>query len=53
VTKTEVATTGTVQLASELWSARSVKPIPADSRVRVINREGFTLVVERDDQLKK
>jgi membrane-bound ClpP family serine protease len=53
VTKTEVATTGTVQLASELWSARSVKTIPADSRVRVINREGFTLVVERDDQSKK
>ncbi len=53
VTKTEVATTGTVQLASELWSARSVKTIPADSHVRVINREGFILVVERDDQSKK
>ncbi len=38
---------GTVQLESELWSARSVEPIPAGSEVRVVGREGFTLVVEK------
>jgi membrane-bound serine protease (ClpP class) len=52
-TKTEVFNAGSVQIASELWSARSGKPIPAGSRVRVVSREGFTLVVERDDQSKK
>ncbi|MGA2491094.1 MAG: NfeD family protein [Anaerolineales bacterium] len=48
--KTEVSDTGSVQVASELWSARSEKPIPAGSRIRVISREGFKLVVEADDQ---
>jgi membrane-bound ClpP family serine protease len=52
-TKTEVFNSGTVQVASELWSARSQKPIPAGKRVRVVSRDGFTLVVETDDQSKK
>ena len=52
-TKTEVSDAGSVQVASELWSARSAEPIPAGSRIRVVNREGFTLVVERDVQSKK
>ena len=51
--KTQVHDEGSVQVASELWSARSEKSIPAGSRVRIISREGFVLVVERDDQLKK
>ena len=51
--KTPVHQSGSVQVAGELWSARSEKPIPADSRVHVIRREGFVLVVEHDDQLKK
>ncbi len=51
--KTEVFDAGSVQVASELWSARSGKSIPAGSRVRVVSREGFTLVVESDDQSKK
>jgi membrane-bound serine protease (ClpP class) len=51
--KTEVLESGSVQVAGELWSARSEKPISASSRVHVISREGFTLVVEKDDQLKK
>jgi membrane-bound serine protease (ClpP class) len=51
--KTEVLDTGSVQVAGELWSARSAKPIPAGSRIRVVNRQGFTLTVERDDQSKK
>lgn len=41
---------GTVQLESELWSARSESPIPAGSEVRVIGREGFTLLVEKADR---
>jgi len=40
-------------VAGELWSARSEKPIPAGSEVHVIRREGFILIVERDDQSKK
>jgi membrane-bound serine protease (ClpP class) len=47
-TKTEVSESGSVQVASELWSARSEKSIPAGSRIRVVGREGFTLVVEQD-----
>jgi membrane-bound serine protease (ClpP class) len=50
--KTEVHDAGSVQVASELWSARSDQSIPAGSRVRVVNREGFTLIVERDGQSK-
>ena len=51
--KTEVFDSGSVQVASELWSARSEQPIPAGSRIRVVSRAGFTLVVETDDQSKK
>jgi membrane-bound ClpP family serine protease len=51
--KTPVQQEGVVQVAGELWSARSEKALPAGSWVRVISREGFTLVVVRDDQSKK
>jgi membrane-bound serine protease (ClpP class) len=51
--KTEIREAGSAQVAGELWSARSDRIIPAGSRVKVLNREGFTLIVERDDQLKK
>jgi membrane-bound serine protease (ClpP class) len=40
---------GTVQVAGELWSARSQKPIPADAPVRIIGREGFILEVEPEN----
>jgi membrane-bound serine protease (ClpP class) len=50
--KTRVEDEGSVQLAGELWSARSEKPIPAGSRVRVVSREGFVLVVTVDEQSK-
>ena len=52
--KTEIAILngGSVQVASELWSARSEAPIPAGSRIHVVSREGFTLIVERDGQPK-
>ncbi|HEX7541952.1 MAG TPA: NfeD family protein [Anaerolineales bacterium] len=52
-TKTRVQEEGSVQMAGELWSARSEKPIPAGSRVRVVSREGFVLVVTLDEQSKK
>jgi membrane-bound serine protease (ClpP class) len=48
--KTRIHAEGSVQLAGELWSARSEKPIPSGARVRVINREGFTLLVEATNQ---
>jgi membrane-bound ClpP family serine protease len=35
-----------VQVASELWSARSSVPISKGSRVRVVSRQGFVLNVE-------
>jgi membrane-bound ClpP family serine protease len=51
--KTRVHESGSVQVAGELWSARSEKSVPAGSFVRVVAREGFTLVVEQDSQMKK
>jgi membrane-bound serine protease (ClpP class) len=47
---TDINDEGTVQLESELWSARSKELIQAGSDVRVIGREGFTLVVEKAGQ---
>jgi membrane-bound serine protease (ClpP class) len=44
--KTHIREEGTVQVESELWSARSETPVPSGQRVRVIAREGFTLLVE-------
>lgn len=45
--KTDIHVEGSVQIAGELWSARSQQPIPVGSRVRVIAREGFILDVEK------
>lgn len=39
---------GSVQVAGELWSAQSAQPIQEGTRVRVIGREGFCLLVEQD-----
>lgn len=50
--RTEILDNGSVQIASELWSARSANTIHAGSKVRVVRREGFTLVVEPQDQSK-
>jgi membrane-bound serine protease (ClpP class) len=44
--KTQVHEEGSVQVAGELWSARSQEPIPAGAQVRVVGREGFILEVE-------
>ena len=48
--KTEIREGGSVQVAGELWSARSEKVLPASSRIRVVDRQGFVLIVERDDR---
>lgn len=44
--KTMIHEGGSVQIAGELWTAHSQKPIPKSSRVRVIGRHGFVLEVE-------
>lgn len=47
--KTKVHEDGSVQVDGELWSARSEKSIRAGSSVRVVRREGFLLIVEKND----
>jgi membrane-bound ClpP family serine protease len=43
---------GNVYVNGELWSARSEVRIEPGRRIRVIRREGFTLLVEVDDPSK-
>jgi membrane-bound serine protease (ClpP class) len=45
--RTKIKDDGSVQVAGELWSARSDQPISAGSHIRVVRREGFVLVVEK------
>lgn len=45
--RTKVREEGSVQVAGELWSARSDEAISAGSHIRVVRREGFVLVVEK------
>jgi membrane-bound serine protease (ClpP class) len=45
--KTSVQDEGSVQVAGELWSARSQQLIPEGTQVRVTGRDGFRLVVEK------
>jgi membrane-bound serine protease (ClpP class) len=47
--KTNIRQEGSVQVAGELWTATSEKMIRTGSRVRVIDRNGFLLVVEAAD----
>lgn len=49
---TSVHKEGSVQVAGELWSARSKELISTGSPIRVVRREGFTLVVEKDSSTK-
>jgi membrane-bound serine protease (ClpP class) len=44
--KTRIHEDGSIQVAGELWSARSKLSIPAGHYVRVTGREGFILDVE-------
>jgi len=45
--KSNIHQEGSVQVNKELWTARSNVPIQANSKIRVIDREGFVLVVEK------
>lgn len=45
--KTKIFDEGSVQVGGELWSAKSDEPIPTGSPVRVVQREGFVLIVEK------
>ncbi len=47
--RTKIHAEGSAQVAGELWSARSEEPIPTGSPIIVVRREGFVLVVERDN----
>ena len=46
--RTRVKEEGSVLVAGELWSARSETAIPAGSSVRVLGRDGFILIVEKN-----
>jgi membrane-bound serine protease (ClpP class) len=46
--RTKVEEEGSVQVDGELWSARSEKTIPVGSSIRVLRREGFVLIVEKN-----
>ena len=46
--RTKVEDEGSVLVAGELWSAKSDKAIAAGSAIRVIRRDGFVLVVEKN-----
>lgn len=46
--KTRIHEEGSVQVAGELWSARSKNPIGAGRQVRVTGRDGFVLEVEAE-----
>jgi membrane-bound serine protease (ClpP class) len=50
--KTRIHTDGSVQVAGELWSARSEKRISTGSPVKVVGREGFVLIVEKSGDSK-
>lgn len=47
--RTDIHEEGSVQVGKELWSARSEQSIPTGSRIRVVRRDGFVVVVERQD----
>ncbi len=47
--QTDIHVEGSVQVAGELWSARSEKLIKAGSKTRIIRRDGFVVVVEKKE----
>jgi membrane-bound ClpP family serine protease len=44
--KTLIDEDGSVQIAGELWSARSAMPLAAGTPVKVVGRDGLVLIVE-------
>lgn len=47
--RTDIHDEGSVQVGKELWSARSEKSIEAGSKIRVVRRDGFVVVVEKQN----
>lgn len=46
--RTVIRDDGSVYVRGEMWTARSEGEIPSGSRIRVVRREGFILVVEKE-----
>jgi membrane-bound serine protease (ClpP class) len=46
ISRTAIHHEGSVYVGGEEWSARSKKPIPAGTHVKVISKQGFVLEVE-------
>ena len=46
--RTNIHDDGSVQVGGELWSARSETEIPSGSSIRVVRRDGFVVVVEKE-----
>jgi len=44
--RSDIHQEGSVQVMGEMWTARSEQFIPAHTRVRVVRRDGFILIVE-------
>lgn len=44
--RSDIHQEGSVQVLGEMWTARSEVLIPAHTRIRVVRREGFVLIVE-------
>ena len=52
-TDIEAHSAGSVLIEGEKWQARSKKPIPAGSTVRVLRQDGFWLTVKQEEKLTK
>lgn len=48
-TRTKVQESGSVFVSGEMWSAKSDHAIQTGTQIRVVRREGFVLVVEKDN----
>lgn len=46
IAKSEIHEEGSVQVSGELWTASSKRPISEGTQVKVVERDGFILVVE-------
>ena len=46
--RTNVEDEGSVLVAGEMWSAKSDEAIAAGSTIRVLRRDGFVLIVEKN-----
>ncbi|HLO32797.1 MAG TPA: NfeD family protein [Anaerolineales bacterium] len=52
-TDIEPHSAGSVLVEGELWQARSRKPIPAGSTVRILRQDGFWLTVKKVEKMTK